>query len=212
MQRHYSPIDKILIQIDAGLNTVFGHYPSERQNPGNSVAPATLSQEEANHSAGLMRVNHSGEICAQALYRGQLNFAHSTEVRRMLETAAKEETDHLAWCDERLKELKSHRSVLNFFWYWNSYALGALAALIGDRWSLGFVEETEIQVEQHLLKHLRILPIHDLKSRMIVEQMKIDEAQHSQSARHAGAASLPKTVKKLMGIFGKLMTSTSYFL
>lgn len=212
MQRHYSPFDKILIQIDAGLNTVLGDYPVGRENPGASVRSSTLPQEEAQRSAGLMRVNHSGEICAQALYRGQLNFAKAKEVRQMLEKASAEETDHLAWCDERLKELKSHRSILNFFWYWNSYALGALASLIGDRWSLGFVEETEIQVEQHLLKHLRILPINDLKSRMIVEQMKIDEAQHSRSAHLAGAAPLPRLVKKLMHACGKLMTNLSYFI
>jgi len=210
--RHYSPIDKILIQIDAGLNTVFGHYVAQRHSPAAQFPEAHLSVEERNRSAALMRVNHSGEVCAQALYRGQLNFSRAKHTHQLLEKAASEETDHLAWCDQRLQSLKTHRSYLNFFWYWNSYALGAFAALLGDRWSLGFLKETEIQVEQHLQKHLGLLPHEDIESRAIVAQMKIDEAEHSHAAEAAGAAELPGFVKRWMGCCSKVMIHASYYL
>ena len=212
MQRHYSALDKILMGLDAGLNTAFGSYPEQRSNPAARIDETSLSQQEKRKSAGLMRVNHSGEVCAQALYRGQLNFAQAKATRHMLEKASLEETDHLAWCDKRLKELDSHRSYLNLFWYWKSYCLGAFAAFLGDRWSLGFLAETETQVEQHLQSHLHKLPENDLKSRAIVQQMKIDEAQHSHAAQRAGAAELPSLIKKMMRTSAKVMTSLSYFI
>ncbi len=211
MQRHYSVFDKIVIQFDAGLNTVFASCRAARASPAAQSDKPKLTENERKQSAGLMRVNHSGEVCAQALYRGQLNFVHTKNTQSMLEKAASEETEHLAWCDDRLKDLKSHRSYLNFFWYWNSYWLGTLAAYFGDRWSLGFLSETELQVERHLHSHLDKLPKADSASRAIVQQMKIDEAQHSYAAVEAGAAELPSFIKKLMRATAKLMTGLSYY-
>ncbi len=212
MHRHYSPLDKILIQLDAGINTVFANSSSRRANPAADTTETPLSPEERGHSAALMRVNHSGEVCAQALYRGQLVFAKNPETRDTLQHACLEESDHLSWCHDRLKELQSHRSYLNFFWYWQSFMLGALASLWGDRWSLGFVEETEIQVEQHLQGHMNKLSSADHKSRLIVEQMQKDEAHHGQAAHRAGGTALPQAIRSLMKGCAGIMTRLSYFI
>jgi ubiquinone biosynthesis monooxygenase Coq7 len=157
-----------------------------------------------------MRVNHVGEVCAQALYQSQKLVARDPQIRAMLEHSAQEEMDHLAWCETRLKELDSHTSYLNPFWYAGSFAIGLLAGLAGDKWSLGFVAETEKQVEAHLENHLEKLPLEDQRSRAIVDQMRIDEIEHGQAALHAGGATLPEPIQKVMQAVSKVMTTTAY--
>ena len=165
---------------------------------------------ERAHAAGLMRVNHTGEICAQALYSGQALTSSSVELKRKLDHAAREETEHLAWTESRLRELGARRSFLNPLWYAGSFAIGAAAGLAGDRWNLGFLSETERQVEQHLTGHLEALPVNDARSRSIVDQMRIDEGSHAQMAEDAGAEVLPLPVRLLMRLTSKVMTSTAY--
>jgi len=174
------------------------------------VRDTTFASAEKQHVAGLMRVDHAGEVCAQALYQGQAFTAKLPDIRAKMEEAAEEEMDHLAWCQGRLNELNSHTSYLNPFWYGGSFILGALAGLAGDKWSLGFVAETERQVERHLEDHLGQLPLKDEKSRAILEQMKEDEAQHSTVAMEMGAATLPEPVQWLMGKMSKIMTTLAY--
>ena len=159
-----------------------------------------------------MRVNHTGEVCAQALYRGHMIAVRSNSVHNLLQKAVIEETDHLAWCHERLRELGGHRSYLNMLWYWNAFFIGVLAGIAGDSWSLGFVTETEKQVEAHLAKHLNQLPKNDVKSHRIVEKMKADEMQHGQSAAAAGAKELPYLIKKCMALHAKIMTTVAYWI
>jgi ubiquinone biosynthesis monooxygenase Coq7 len=173
-------------------------------------APLTDAQRE--HARGLMRVNHTGEICAQALYDGQMLVARDERVRELLARAGREETEHLAWTERRLTELGGRKSVLNPLFYAGSFGLGALAGLVGDRWSLGFLAETERQVEQHLDGHLRDLPADDAKSRAVLEQMKADEAAHAISARREGAAELPAPVRDAMRVASKLMTGSARWL
>lgn len=213
--RHYTLLDKVIMQWDNGLKTIAIHdYGAKRPNPGNAINETKmemLNTRERRQSSGYMRVNHTGEVCAQALYRSQMLMAKEPAVRDFLQHASDEENDHLAWCHERLKELNSHRSYLNFFWYWNSFALGCLAGFAGDAWSLGFVEETEKQVGAHLEKHLRHLPQQDEKSRCIVKQMHVDEAQHGASAAEAGARELPIWAKTLMTWQAKVMTTLTYW-
>ncbi|HZT00737.1 MAG TPA: 2-polyprenyl-3-methyl-6-methoxy-1,4-benzoquinone monooxygenase [Steroidobacteraceae bacterium] len=177
-----------------------------------SVAPGSLSDSERRHSAGLMRVNHAGEIAAQALYHGQALVARSTATRDLLLKAAHEETDHLAWCETRLKELDSRPSLLNPLWYAGSFAIGAMAALLGDRTSLGFVVETERQVEGHLNEHLARLSPDDARSRAILQTMRTDEIAHGMSAKAAGGAELPSPIRSLMRRTARLMTSTAYWI
>ena len=209
--RNYSPIDNLLISLDQAVRTVFGKpQVTERPDPANGFDLPKLSSKEASHSAGLMRTNHAGEVCAQALYQGQALTAKLPEVRTSMERAAQEENDHLEWCAGRLKELGSQTSYLNPFWYIGSFAMGATAGLIGDKWSLGFVAETERQVVRHLDKHLTQLPEKDGRSRAILEQMKSDELRHATTALEAGAAELPDPVKKLMCLTSKIMTKTAY--
>lgn len=210
-QRQYSPLDSVLISLDQALRTVFGKPEvTERPNPANTVEESELSESEARHVAGLMRVNHAGEVCAQALYQGQALTAKLPQVRKSMERAAQEENDHLDWCESRLNELGSHTSYLNPLWYAGSFAIGATAGLIGDKWSLGFVAETEKQVVKHLESHLQQIPPQDGKSRAILEQMKVDEEQHGTSALKAGGAHLPEPIKKLMGFTSKIMTKSAY--
>jgi ubiquinone biosynthesis monooxygenase Coq7 len=185
-----------------------GHRP----NPAESLQECALSDQERQHSAGLMRVNHVGEVCAQALYEAQAAFAKSDLTREQFRKAGEEEVDHLAWTAERLRELGSHTSLLNPFWYAGAYALGAIAAKLGDATSLGFVVETERQVEAHLNSHLEILPAQDQRSRAIVTQMRDDEIEHADAARDLGAAELPAPVKGVMRLMAKVMTSTAYHL
>ncbi|MCG3202206.1 MAG: 2-nonaprenyl-3-methyl-6-methoxy-1,4-benzoquinol hydroxylase [Gammaproteobacteria bacterium] len=211
--RDYSTMDRLLMAIDDGVRTVFGRPPSTgRAAPDTGIAGAPLSDADRRVAEGLMRVNHTGEICAQALYSAQALTARNPEVRKRMQRAAAEENDHLIWCESRVHELGGHLSYLNPLWYAGSFAIGALAGLAGDRWNLGFVVETERQVEGHLDEHLQRLPEMDAKSRAIVEQMRIDEANHAEMAQRAGAADLPAPVKRLMKLQSRLMTTLAYWI
>ena len=206
-----SPIDRLIIEFDTALRSVVGGANAGRPIPNSqSITKHSLDATERKHAAGLMRVNHVGEVCAQALYQSQKLVARDPQIREMLEHSAQEEMDHLAWCETRLKELDSHTSYLNPFWYAGSFAIGLLAGLAGDKWSLGFVAETEKQVEAHLENHLEKLPIDDQRSRAIVDQMRIDEIEHGQAALHAGGATLPEPIQKIMQTVSKIMTTTAY--
>ncbi len=204
-------LDRFITEFDKGLRTLFAPAVSVRPLPGKQLDEAVLSTAEKKLAAALMRVNHSGEICAQALYQGQALTARNPAAKAVLEQAAQEETEHLSWCETRLHELGSHTSYLNPLWYGGSLAIGALAGALGDRWNLGFLAETELQVERHLAGHLTRLPVADLKSRAIVEQMKIDEARHATSALEQGGAALPPPVKHAMQLTSKLMTRAAYW-
>jgi ubiquinone biosynthesis monooxygenase Coq7 len=211
--REYSRLDRLLMAIDDGVRTVFGRPPSTgRTAPDTGMAEAVLSDTERRVSEALMRVNHTGEICAQALYSAQALTARNDEVRKRMQRAAAEENDHLIWCESRVHELGGHLSYLNPLWYAGSFAIGALAGLAGDRWNLGFVVETERQVEGHLDEHLERLPEEDAKSRAILEQMRIDEGNHAEMAQRAGAAELPAPVKRLMKLQSKVMTTVAYWI
>ena len=211
-QRRLSPIDRIFDQLDQAVRTVLAPPPgASRPNPADTAPEASLSDRERRHVAGLMRVNHAGEIMAQGLYQGQALTARLGEVREAMEQAAQEEFDHLAWCEDRLTELGSRPSLLNPLWYAGAFALGAGAGLAGDRWSLGFVSETEAQVVEHLDNHLVRLPQADRKSRAIIEQMKQDEARHGTEAREAGGAPLPPPAKGLMQLMSRVMTRAAYW-
>ena len=206
-----SPIDRLIIEFDTALRSVVGGANAGRPTPDTqSITKPSLDAAERKHAAGLMRVNHVGEVCAQALYQSQKLVARDPQIREMLEQSAQEEMDHLAWCETRLKELDSHTSYLNPFWYAGSFAIGLVAGLAGDKWSLGFVAETEKQVEAHLENHLEKLPMDDQRSRAIVDQMRIDEIEHGQAALHAGGASLPEPIQKIMQAVSKVMTTTAY--
>jgi 3-demethoxyubiquinol 3-hydroxylase len=194
------------------LRVVAGVAAAGRPNPAAKVADGALDDAERRHSAGLMRVNHVGEVCAQALYDAQSRHAGNGTVRRQLEHAGREEEDHLAWTAERLRELGSHTSVLNPLWYAGAYALGRLAAQLGDARSLGFVVETERQVEAHLASHLNSLPQQDARSRVIVEQMRQDEMAHGAAAGALGAVEIPPLVQKAMQAMAKVMTTSAYYL
>ena len=206
-----STIDQLLIQFDQALRTcVPGTTEANRESPAANADEIELSNLEKQHAAGLMRINHTGEVCAQALYQGQATTALLGEVRKSMEQAAKEEVDHLAWCEQRLTELDSRPSVLNFLWYTLSFGLGAAAGLAGDRWSLGFVAETEHQVCEHLEDHLSKLPKQDNKSRAILEQMIADEKHHEETARQAGGLEPPIAIRQAMNAMSQLMKKTTY--
>jgi ubiquinone biosynthesis monooxygenase Coq7 len=209
--RHYSPTDKFLMHLDTGLRTVFGRpRVTERSNPAENIEDAELTQTEKELAGRLMRINHAGEVAAQGLYEGQALTARLPDVRDKMERAAMEENDHLAWCESRINELGSHKSLLNPLWYGGSLAIGAIAGLAGDKWSLGFVTETERQVVRHLDSHLAQLSEKDQKSRAILEQMKEDEGHHATTALHAGGAELPTPIKQLMALTSKVMTKTAF--
>ncbi|MDX1810604.1 MAG: 2-polyprenyl-3-methyl-6-methoxy-1,4-benzoquinone monooxygenase [Gammaproteobacteria bacterium] len=211
MPRQLSPVDLLIGQIDQGLRTVFGKPDiTERPDPAAAVEDGELTDAEKKLAAGLMRINHSGEVAAQALYQGQAITAKDQKVKDQMQRSAQEEYDHLDWCEKRVKALGSHTSYLNPLWYTGSLAIGALAGAIGDKWSLGFVVETEKQVGAHLTGHLQRLPANDHKSRAVLEQMDIDEAEHAHKAQTAGAAELPSPVKQLMKLTSKVMTKTAY--
>jgi ubiquinone biosynthesis monooxygenase Coq7 len=210
-------IDHLISGFDRALRTFAGASASARPYPADALAASSpdvpvpvLTPEERSHAAGLMRVNHTGEICAQALYSGQAMTSTNEALRQKLDQAAREETDHLAWTENRLKELGAHRSLLNPLWYTGSFVMGAVAGLAGDRWNLGFLSETERQVERHLSGHLDTLPANDARSRAIVDQMRIDEGGHAQMAEDAGAARLPLPLRILMRMTAKVMTTTAY--
>lgn len=209
--RRLSLLDKLISEADTLLKTVSsGANQADRSSPATDHSEAELTENQRKHVAGLMRVNHTGEVCAQALYQGQALTARLPEVREDMQQAAREEVDHLVWCEERLRELDSHTSVLNPAWYGLSFALGALAGAIGDKVSLGFVAATEERVSNHLRDHLKQLPEDDRKSRLILQQMLEDEERHGENAMAAGGEDFPKPVKDAMSAVAKLMTGTSY--
>ncbi|MDH3642491.1 MAG: 2-polyprenyl-3-methyl-6-methoxy-1,4-benzoquinone monooxygenase [Gammaproteobacteria bacterium] len=202
--------DTLIVQVDKALRTLAGNPSAARENPAAAVADGALSPEQVQHAAGLMRVNHTGEICAQALYEGQALTAKDASTRNALQAAADEETDHLAWCEERLTELHSRPSVLNPAFYALSYVMGAATGLMGDKVSLGFVEATEDQVCKHLEDHLETLPEEDARSREIVKTMHEDEARHGANALDAGGEEFPEPVKRAMTLASRIMTETTY--
>jgi ubiquinone biosynthesis monooxygenase Coq7 len=210
MERTLTSVDRLLDGMQNALGTVLGSARAERPNPAGDRADIVLDEAERRHAAGLMRINHVGEVCAQALYVGQALVARDDATRAQLLHAAQEETDHLAWCADRLRELDSRPSLLNPLWYAGSHAIGVVAGLRGDGWNLGFVVETERQVEAHLEDHLQSLPEADLRSRAILETMKADEARHAANAEAAGARALPPPIPTLMAAASKLMKMVAY--
>lgn len=208
--RTLSPLDRLLVDAQNALDTLAGRPPARRPNPAQSTPEVALDAAERRHAAGLMRINHVGEVCAQGLYFGQAAVARDARTREHLLEAAQEETDHLAWCADRLEELDSRPSLFNPLWYAGSYSLGVLAGLRGDGWNLGFVVETERQVEAHLEEHLQTLPQADLRSREILKVMKADEARHAENAEQAGARLLPRPIPKLMAAASNLMKAVAY--
>jgi len=212
-QRCYSPIDHLVTQVDQTLRTLAGKpRVTGRPNPAHRIEESKLTSAEREESARLMRVNHAGEIAAQALYQGQALTARLEDVKERMEEAAAEENDHLAWCAERVRELGSHTSFLGPLWYLGSFVIGATAGAVGDKWSLGFVAETERQVIHHLDGHLVRMAPEDRRSRAIVEQMKSDEAHHGAAARAAGGVELPRLIRRLMQVTAKVMTGTAYWI
>lgn len=208
--RALSPLDRLLVDAQNALGTLAGKPLARRPNPAADTADVELDASERRHAAGLMRINHVGEVCAQGLYFGQAAVARDPQTREHLLEAAQEETDHLAWCADRLEELDSRPSLFNPFWYVGSYSLGVLAGLRGDGWNLGFVVETEHQVEAHLDEHLQSLPEADLRSREIIKVMKADEARHADHAEQAGARILPQPIPALMTAASNLMKAVAY--
>ena len=206
------PLDNLITGFDKALRVISGVATATRPYPGARVADSKLAPADARRSAGLMRVNHVGEVCAQALYHSQGRFARSDAMRAQFEQAGREEEDHLAWTAQRLAELGSQPSMLNPLWYAGAYALGTIAAQVGDARSLGFVVETERQVEAHLNSHLVELPVDDAKSRAVVEQMRFDEAAHGAAAGALGATEVALPVKALMTAMSKVMTATAYYI
>jgi len=205
-------VDELISGVDRLVRVVSGVTSASRPNPAVKIPDVQLDDAERRRSAGLMRVNHVGEVCAQALYDAQGAFAKTDELRRQFRQAGREEEDHLAWTAQRLQELGSRVSLLNPFWYAGAYAMGAVAARIGDAHSLGFVVETERQVEAHLASHLTLLPASDGKSRAIVEQMRVDEIEHGAAAQSMGAAATPAPVQAAMRAMAKVMTTTAYYI
>lgn len=210
-QRRLSLIDRLITEADTVLRTVTSRgHSAGRPSPSDGHTECELSDQERRHAAGLMRVNHTGEVCAQALYQGQALTAKLPTVREEMQQAAQEEIDHLVWCQERLRELGSHTSYLNPAWYGLSFALGAVAGAIGDKVSLGFVAATEERVCNHLRDHLRQLPEDDRKSRLILQQMLEDEQRHGENALEAGGTDFPRPVKDAMTAVARVMTGSSY--
>jgi len=211
MTRNYSRLDHLIISVDSALRMSSGEtVEAKRPNPAIDVPDIVMEESQRQHAAGLMRINHSGEICAQALYAGQAATARNPEVQAEMKKAADEEIDHLSWCKERLDELESKPSMLAPLWYAGSFAIGAAAGLAGDGWSLGFLKETENQVEAHLANHITKLPAEDARSRAILDQMKIDEAKHAQMAEDSGAFDLPRPVRRLMKLTAAGMKAIAY--
>lgn len=204
------PIDTLILGLDRALRTLSGGHPAQRPSPAQDEADIELEDDERKHAAGLMRVNHAGEICAQALYEGQALTARSDDARESLLQAASEERDHLSWCRDRLEELDSRPSLLDPLFYGASYVMGALTGLAGDKVSLGFVEATEDQVVAHLDRHMDTLPEADHRSRAIVDQMREDESKHGEQALAKGGQEFPAPVKQLMTLISKAMTETTY--
>lgn len=211
--RHLTPLDRLLAELDRALHTSFPAvaHTAARANPAANTPAAELQADERQLSGRLMRVNHAGEVAAQALYRGQACTARDSTVRDGMAQSAAEEIDHLAWCEERLRELDSTASRLDPLWYLGSFVIGAAAGLVGDKFSLGFIAETERQVAEHLDGHLKCLSTNDTRSRAILEQMKNDEMHHGDKASRAGGISIPWPVRTLMRLTSKVMTETAYW-
>jgi ubiquinone biosynthesis monooxygenase Coq7 len=210
-QRRLSLIDRVITEVDSVMRTITNRgNQAGRSSPAEGHRDTELSERERTHVAGLMRVNHTGEVCAQALYQGQALTARLPTVREEMQQAAEEEIDHLVWCEERLRELGSHTSYLNPAWYGMSFALGAIAGAIGDEVSLGFVAATEERVCNHLKDHLKQLPGEDRKSQLILQQMLEDEQRHGENALAAGGTDFSKPVKDAMTTVSQVMTRTSY--
>ena len=203
-------IDDLIVEFDKGLRTLLAPARTIRPLPGKGLAEAEMDKEEKHLAAALMRVNHSGEICAQALYQGQALTARQPEIQQALKQAASEETEHLNWCESRITDLGGRKSLLNPAWYAGSLAIGALAGALGDKWNLGFLAETERQVVRHLEGHLQRLPASDEKSRAVVEQMKEDEARHATTALEHGGAELPTLVRLAMKLSARMMTGVAF--
>jgi ubiquinone biosynthesis monooxygenase Coq7 len=213
MHRKHTPLDQLIINFDQALRTVFGQpITTERTDPAAEYINAELNDAERQHAARLMRVNHAGEVAAQALYQGQALTAHSDTVRNNMRRSALEENDHLRWCEDRVKALESHVSVFNPLWYAGSFTIGSIAGLAGDKWSLGFVAETERQVVAHIDEHLAQISEHDEKSRAVLRQMRVDEAHHATVAIKHGGVPLPKPIPWLMQRLAKVMTRTAYWI
>lgn len=211
--RQLTPVDRLLAGVDSFLKTVTtGSAQGTRESPASGIEDSAMSASEKSHAAGLMRVNHAGEIAAQGLYQGHAAVARDRDVEAQMQQAADEELDHLAWCETRLKELGSGPSRLSPLWYGGAFVIGAASGILGDRWSLGFIEETERQVVQHLTGHLDRLPPDDAKSRAIVHQMRDEEALHGANAKKAGAVELPIRIQRMMRVTAKIMTRTAYWL
>ncbi len=210
-QRNFSPADQLLMNVDQALRTLFGRPRiTQRGNPASQHQDTELDARQRDHTARLMRINHTGEVCAQALYQGQALTARDAEIRHAMEESAAEENDHLDWCESRVRELDGRLSLLNPLWYASSFAIGAVAGLAGDKWSLGFVAETEKQVESHLDQHLSEVSQEDRRTRAILEQMKIDEIEHGEKALHYGGAALPAPIKAAMALTSRVMTKSVY--
>lgn len=211
--RNYTILDRVCLSVDQVIRTLSDTSQNTgRMNPAENIEQSMLSEQQMKHSAGLMRVNHAGEVCAQALYHGQALFSLSEEVAVKMREAAVEEGDHLKWCKLRLDELGSHTSYLNPFWYSGSFCIGMIAGMIGDKLSLGFVAETERQVVNHLEKQLALLPEQDLRSAKILQQMEEDESKHRNDAIASGAKELPEIIKAAMALVSKIMVKTSYWI
>lgn len=206
----HDPLDRLVIGLDKALRTLVSAPVAQRDNPGARTADVPMEQPDREHAAGLMRVNHTGEVCAQALYEGQALTARSDEARQSLLQAAQEEQDHLAWCRERLDELDARPSLLNPLFYGASFAMGVLTGLAGDKISLGFVEATEDKVVEHIDQHLQALPEQDARSRAILDQMREDETRHGEHALEMGGETFPAPVKQAMTLMSRLMTRTTY--
>ena len=204
-------VDGFILEFDRALRTVLAPARTIRPVPGNDLPDVVVDAEERRHVVGLMRVNHCGEVCAQALYQGQALTSRDPAVKQALELAAWEETEHLNWTARRIEELGGHTSLLNPLWYAGSLAIGVVAGKFGDKWNLGFLAETERQVEGHLDSHLALLPEHDQRSREVLEQMKQDEIKHAAMAVDNGAAELPLPVRQAMKLSSKLMTTAAYY-
>ena len=205
--------DRLCLQFDTALRTIFGKPSgSERTYPAHYIKETELSEQKRRHSEGYMRVNHVGEVCAQALYQGQALTARNKSVKNTMKQASIEENDHLIWCEKRLQELGGHKSYLNVLWYLGALSMGITAGIIGDKWNLGFLAETERQVTQHLQGHMQNLPREDKRSLAIVEQMAEDEQEHAQMAIEFGAAELPQAAKKAMKLVSKIMTTVAYYI
>lgn len=205
-------LDELITTFDTGLRTLLAPASPNRQRPDSAIADPVLAPAQKQQAIALMRVNHVGEVCAQALYSGQALTTHNPQITQALKQAANEETDHLAWCEQRINELGGRKSLLNPFWYAGSFALGAIAGAVADKWNLGFLAETEQQVGAHLDSHLSKLSPDDIKTRLIITQIKQDEHRHAEDAKALGGAELPSAIKIGMKLASKIMTTTAYYI